>query len=150
MKLVQPRLAELRRANFHRMWKKNQFTIEDGKEARRSQDKRANASLCSSLICTCARITRCRHIYLLRARRASLASQGEGAHVPVYGKTKQLNISKTKGFWDMVHKRKNCLFLPPNPFPSWTGPTRPDHDALWCLISRKISSVRKKIISPII
>ena len=35
---------------------------------------------------------------LLRARRASLASQGEGAHVPVYGKTKQLNISKNKDF----------------------------------------------------
>ena len=26
-------------------------------------------------------------------------------------------------------------------------PARPDHDALWCLISKKISSLRKKFIS---
>ena len=79
-----------------------------------------------------------------RARRASLASQGEGAHVPVYGKTKQLNISKTKHVWNMVHITKNTCFHPLNPFPRWTGPARPDHDALWTLISRVILDFRKK------
>ena len=80
--------------------------------------------------------------------------ESERAPVPVYGKTKQLNISRTKHIWNMVHITKNTCFHPLNPFPRWTGPTRPgparpgptrpDHDALWTLISRVILDFRKK------
>ena len=84
---------------------------------------------------------------LMGARRASLASHGEGAHVSVLGKTKQSNISKTKAFENMVHGSRNYFFYPRTHFvmnrpgPIRPGPVRPDHDAFWCFKSRKLSSV---------
>ena len=65
-------------------------------------------------------------IYLLLAKCSELAQgascSGKG---PLYRGTKQLNISETKHFWNMVHIRKNVCFYPLNQYPWWTGPTRP-------------------------
>ena len=68
---------------------------------------------------------KCRQLYNCELAERRLSSQGERAPVPVYGKTKQLNISKMKRFWHMVYRTKNVCFHPLNPFPAWTGPTRP-------------------------
>ena len=65
--------------------------------------------------------------------------ESERAPVPVYGKTKQLNISKTKHIWNMVHITKNTCFHPLNPFPRWTGPTRPGPARPWRSLNAYIS-----------
>ena len=79
-----------------------------------------------------------------RAKRGELAerrltSRSERAPVPVYGKTKQLNISKTKNFWSMVPLQKMFVIT------SWThfrvDTARHDHDAFWQLISPKLLNV---------
>ena len=52
------------------------------------------------------------------AKRRELAQgascSGKG---PLYRGTKQLNISETKHFWNMVHIRKNVCFYPLNQYP---------------------------------
>ena len=73
----------------------------------------------------------------------------KGASVQVgalYREVKQLNISKTRHFWTMLHRRKNAYFHPLNPFPWWTGLTRPDPNAFWTLISLKIWVVQKNFM----
>ena len=62
--------------------------------------------------------------YLIASSQSDISiRECERAPVPVYRRTKQLNISKTKRFWHMVYRTKNVCFHPLNPFPTWTGPT---------------------------
>ena len=88
-----------------------------------------------------------------RARRASLASQGEGAPVQCIGFWTS-DISENMHFWHMVHRCHFCLFSPKyqryiikKSDPARPGPTRPDHDALCAPISRKVLKLRKIFIS---
>ena len=53
--------------------------------------------------------------FLLRARRASLASQGERAPVHVIVEVDLLHISKTVHFRHMLYRRTNVCFDPLNP-----------------------------------
>ena len=80
-----------------------------------------------------------------RARRASLASQGEGAPVQCIGFWTS-DISENMHFRHMVHRDHFCLFSPKYQRYIIKKVTRPDHNALCAPISRKVLKLRKIFI----
>ena len=58
---------------------------------------------------------------------------------------KTIEYLENKAFLTYGVITKNVCFHLLNPFPTWTGPARPDPNALWKLISRKLSYLQKQI-----
>ena len=58
---------------------------------------------------------------------------------------KTIEYLENKAFLTYGVITKNVCFHLLNPFPTWTGPARPGPNALWTLISRKLSYLRKQI-----